>query len=251
MSAIPLPRPRSHPSPAAAATAITFVIANGSADDVEIVVPTSALTLAGFREWTLSDDFPERGRISFLDGEIFIDMSKEALESHNKVKSEISYALMGINKKRKLGEFYIDGCRCSNEEGNVSNVPDAVFASWESLESGRVRFVPGVDDAGEFVAIEGTPDWVLEVVSKSSVRKDTRLLRESYYRAGIPEYWLVDARRDEIAFHILVRGPDGYVDSAEGGGWRTSPLFGRRFRLTRLRNRANHWDYTLRTKALR
>jgi Uma2 family endonuclease len=35
--------------------------------------------------------------------------------------------------------------------------------------------------------LEGTPDWVLEVVSQSSVAKDTKWLRESYHKAGIPE----------------------------------------------------------------
>ena len=32
----------------------------------------------------------------------------------------------------------------------------------------------------------------LEVVSSSSVRKDTVDLRDRYYKAGILEYWLVD-----------------------------------------------------------
>jgi hypothetical protein len=49
----------------------------------EILVPPFAHTLAGFRAWAKSDDFPERGHISFIDQEIIIDMSPEELETHN------------------------------------------------------------------------------------------------------------------------------------------------------------------------
>jgi hypothetical protein len=35
-----------------------------------IRVPTSAATLQGFRRWATSDEFPERGRIPFIDSEI-------------------------------------------------------------------------------------------------------------------------------------------------------------------------------------
>jgi Uma2 family endonuclease len=217
----------------------------------EIVVPPSAHTLAGFRAWARSDEFPERGRISFLGHEIHIDMSPEEIETHNKVKGEVGYVLIGLNKKRKLGEFYSDRALLTNEGANLSTEADAAFATWATLEAGRLRLVPREDEEGEYVELEGTPDWVLEVVSKSSVRKDTRELRERYYRAGIAEYWLIDARGEAIDFQILVRGPDGYVPTGGRGGWQPSPLFGRRFRLTRRRGRMGHWEYTLESKPLR
>ena len=46
----------------------------------------------------------------------------------------------------------------------------------------------------------------LEVVSESSVHKDTVQLRELYWRAGIAEYWLVDARPASPRFDILRHG---------------------------------------------
>ena len=48
--------------------------------DAPVRVPAGALELAGFRRWTNSPSFPERGRISFLDGEMEIDMN--AKETH-------------------------------------------------------------------------------------------------------------------------------------------------------------------------
>ena len=46
-------------------------------DDPAIRIPARAATLAGFRAWALSDEFPERGRFSFINGELFVDMSPE------------------------------------------------------------------------------------------------------------------------------------------------------------------------------
>jgi hypothetical protein len=72
-------------------------------EDVDIVIPESALKLQGFREWSWSDDFPERGRISFLDGELVVDMSKERLDSHVLVKAEI-YRAQARMEGRQRGE---------------------------------------------------------------------------------------------------------------------------------------------------
>ena len=133
----------------------------------------------------------------------------------------------------------------TNVAANVSNNPDASFASWKGLDSGRVRLVPRKGEEDRFKDLEGTPDWVLEVVSDGSEEKDTEWLRDAYHRAGIPEYWLVDARGDEIVFQILYHRKRGYVAAPINNGWQKSRVFGREFRLTRKRTRRNLWDYTL------
>jgi Uma2 family endonuclease len=89
----------------------------------------------------------------------------------------------------------------------------------------------------------------MEIVSKFSVQKDTKSLREKYHRAHIPEYWLIDARGDEIDFQILIWQESGYATSAGKGGWQMSPVFNRRFRLIRRKGRMNLWEYTLQIKA--
>jgi Uma2 family endonuclease len=234
-------------SPGGLSVPCTLILA-----EPELVIPASAHTLAGFRAWAKSNAFPERGRFSFLGEEIFIDMSPEEIETHGKVKGEVSYGIIGLNKKRKLGHFYPDRTLVTNEEANLSTEPDGTFVLWESLESGRVRLIPREDAEGQYLEVEGTPDWVLEIVSKTSVRKDTRLLRQQYHRASIPEYWLIDARDEDIDFQILVREEADYVAAPiERGGWQWSPVFGRLFRLTRRRDRLGYWEYTLQVKARR
>jgi Uma2 family endonuclease len=52
-------------------------------------------------------------------------------------------------------------------------------------------------------------------------------------RAGVPEYWLIDARGDEIDFPVLHRRKTGYAAVPQRDGWQKSKVFGRWFRLTR------------------
>jgi Uma2 family endonuclease len=216
-----------------------------------IRVPVSACTLAGFRVWSNSDTFPESGRISFLGDEIFIDMTHERLESHVKVKFEVTRVPGNLVVEHDLGTFYADGTRIVNEAAELSNEPDAAFVSWASREAGLVRPVPSTTGDGDFTELEGTPDWVLEIVSPSSVGKDTERLRERYHRAGIPEYWLIDARGEEIDFQILEWRATGYVAARRRGGWQKSRVFGRSFRLVRQRDRVDEWQYRLEVKPSR
>jgi Uma2 family endonuclease len=210
-----------------------------------VSIPTSAFTLAGFRDWATSDDFPEHVRAAFLGDEVFIDMSNEEPESHISVKDEFIRTIKNLNRELKLGKFYGDGLLVSNEEANVSNNPDASFYSRQALQSGRARLVPKADRPNRYREMEGTPDWVLEVLSDSSVRKDTQQLREAYHRAGIPEYWLVDARGDEIHFQILYRRKSGYAAAPVKDGWQHSRVFGRSFRLVRQQDEFGLLEYTL------
>ena len=43
---------------------------------------------------------------------------------------------------------------------------------------------------------------MIEIVSDSSVAKDTRRLPAAYHKAGVGEFWLVDARGPETSFTI-------------------------------------------------
>jgi Uma2 family endonuclease len=86
---------------------------------------------------------------------------------------------------------------------------------------------------------------VLEVVSDSSVRKDTQQLREGYWEAGIREYWLVDARKEPLVFDILRHTPKGYRPSPKKDGWIKSNVFGKTFRLIQETNESGDPEYTL------
>ena len=86
---------------------------------------------------------------------------------------------------------------------------------------------------------------VLEVVSASLVEKDTETLPDLYWRAGVPEYWLVDARTDRLEFDIFRHEPAGYAAVRKQAGWLKSRVFGQSFRLARQLDDAGNPEYSL------
>ena len=152
------------------------------------------------------------------------------------------------NEQLDLGELFSDRTLVTNAAAGLSTEPDGTFVTWASYEAGRVRLVPRKDRPGQYKELEGTPDWVLEVVSRSSVLKDTVSLRESYHRARIPEYWLIDARPDPLVFDILRHTPKGYRATPKKEGWVKSAVFGKSFRLTCGLSDLRHPEYTLETR---
>src|SRR5262249_37060874 len=168
-----------------------------------IQIPSWVVALESFRRWSDDDAFPEKGRISFLKGDVWVDMSKEQLFDHNQVKSEINTVLFVLVKTNHLGRYFTDGAYLSNADADVSNQPDGMFVATATLQEGRVRVVEGRGHG--HVELEGTPDLVLEVVRDGSVEKDTVVLRQAYAEAGIREYWLVDGRKEPLRFDVLRR----------------------------------------------
>ena len=225
----------------ASSPAITYFAGPGG---LNVTIPADALSWTGFREWSLSEEFPASGLFTFTPEELIVDMSPEYFESHNCIKTEITAEIHRLTKRRRLGVVFSDRFLYTNEVAGVSTEPDATFVSNESFAQQRCRICrperPGV--AEELV---GSPDWVLEIVSPTSRRKDEQLLRRGYYLAGVAEYWLINALGDEIDFQLLVRGSEGFVPVPPQDGWFHSPVFGAAFRLTREKNARGLWEYTL------
>lgn len=195
-------------------------------DTESIQIPSWVTDLEAFRRWSDADAFPETGQITYLKGEVWVDMSKEQLFDHNQVKTEFTRILAGLVRESAMGRYYGDGAFLSNVDGDVSNQPDGMFVSTENFQQGQVRVVEGRTRG--YVELEGTPDMVLEVVSDSSVEKDTDLLRRAYAEAGIREYWLVDARQQPPRFDLLRLGARGsYVVTRKRSGWVRSEVFDR------------------------
>jgi len=209
-------------------------------------IPPEVKDLASFRRWAQSDRFPENGRICFLNGEVWVDMSKEQAFTHNQVKGQFAKVLTTLAEDHDFGRFFPDGMLLTNVEADLSCQPDGIFVSKKALKGDRLRLVKG--KKGGYVELEGTPDMVLEVVSESSVEKDTVILHNLYWEAGISEYWLVDARGRAVSFEILCRSSDGYTTPRKQGGWIKSPVFGKSFKLTCEIDSIGHPKYQLHVK---
>src|SRR5260370_597108 len=222
------------------------IIVDGPLDEqISLRIPHDIHTLAGFRKWALSDDGPEKLPVMFLGGEVYIDVSKEEIRTHAAVKSEVSRVLWALNREVDFGDLYINGVLVTNVKADVSNNPDMLAVFWESLEKNLVHYVT---KRNRDVEIVGSPDWALEIVSRSSVTKDKRKLRKAYHRARILEYWIIDSRREEMSFVVLHWRKSGYAAAPQHEGWVHSRVFQRDFRLTRKVDRRGAWKYTLAVK---
>jgi Uma2 family endonuclease len=217
-----------------------------SVEGDRVRVPARALELDGFRAWVTSEAMPEDVRATFVRGEVLLEMSPESIESHNKVKTEITAVLATLVRDEDLGEVYCDGTLLSNVKAQVSTEPDLTIASWGCLQSGRLRMTKKANREDDAIEIVGTPDLVVEIVSDASVRKDLVLLRDGYLRARIPEYWMIDARGEDVKFEILALKGRRYVASGRATRLQRSPFFARSFSLTRKKNRIDTWTYVLR-----
>ncbi len=215
--------------------------------EAALSIPATAHELMEFRLWAQTEDFPEQGRIDFLQGGLEIDMSPEDLYTHGTTKLEISTRLQLLVTDRDIGCVFSDRTRISSPAADLSVEPDVVVVLWESLEAGRVREIHAASGKpGRYVELEGAPDLVVEIVGDSSQRKDLERLPKLYAKAGVPELWLIDARGSELHFEVRTLEEGAYRQVAAGtDGWTASEVLGKRFRLARRRVRGERWVYRL------
>ena len=74
--------------------------------DVEI--PPDLKTLDVYREWAKSLDYPTRGRFSFFQGELWMELEKERLFSHNRIKLRIGVVLEQLAADMEIGYVFTD-----------------------------------------------------------------------------------------------------------------------------------------------
>lgn len=52
--------------------------------------------------------------------------------------------------------------------------------------------------------IHGAPDWIIEIVSPSSIRMDYFIKLFKYRTAGVKEYWIVDPEKNRVTVYNFV-----------------------------------------------
>jgi Uma2 family endonuclease len=174
-------------------------------------------------------------------------MSPEDLFTHGTLKGKVYSVSLDLVESADRGYLFVDSTRVSCPGADLSAEPDIVFLSHERLEDHRVHLVPKSSERyGRYVEMEGPPDLIVEIVSDSSVAKDTRRLPERYFRAGVGEFWLIDARKEQLVFQIQSPGENGFQPvSPNADGFLFSQILQRSFRLTRRADRLGNWVYDL------
>lgn len=148
-------------------------------------------TFADFLELVHEDQ-----KADLIDGVIYM-ASPENLE-HNDIVAWLDRVLGIYVRKQRLGRITVNkvAYRLSDREGPE---PDLAFVRTDRLDILRRGYV------------DGAPDLAIEIISPDSVHRDYELKRRQYERAGVQEYWIIDADEQKAVF--LVRGPEGFIEA--------------------------------------
>ena len=199
----------------------------------QIDIPEWVVDLDSFCRWRQQDDVPEKLKAHFIDGRVWVDLHMEELFTHNQVKSAIGDSLGGWIRRNRLGMYLPDGMLYRSEAAALGTEPDGTVVLNATWESGRVSSTAGKKSGATATILIGTPDIVIEILSPSSEDKDFEWLMANYHNAGIPEYWLIDARGPTLRFDIHRHRAKGYIVARKSGGWIKSDVLSKSFRLAR------------------
>ncbi len=208
-----------------------------------ITVPVWVTDLPSFHQWTLSEDFPEEGKLLYFNGNVVVDQSMERL-LHSFIKSEIARGISNWSRQHVPGIVCVDRMRMMNVDADLSAEPDVLFALKASIISGDVT----IEDGNDCLVIEGSPDIVAEVISPSSNYKDTSILPAKYWQAGVKEYWLADSRKTP-SLTIYKRTAKRFIEvKVDADGWMRSNVLNAMCKLTFNADLAKTFEVTLEMK---
>lgn len=137
-------------------------------------------------EYTLEDYYalPDEQRVELIDG-VFYDMSSPRTV-HQDITSIIHFAFYDYIRKSgkncKVFEAPMDVQLCCDNKTMVQ--PDVLVICDRDKIKG--------------FGIYGAPDFVLEVLSKSTRKKDMSVKLAKYLEAGVREFWMIDPYKEVL-----------------------------------------------------
>lgn len=136
--------------------------------------------------------FPEDGcQHEIIDGEHFVNPAPSTY--HQAVSRRLQFSLYAQIELTKRGV--------------VIDAPyDVQLFKHDILQPDLVVVLKEQQHIITLSRIEGTPDLVVEILSQSTASRDRRLKRDTYQRAGVREYWIVDPFEQNIEQLVLRDG---------------------------------------------
>ena len=144
-----------------------------------------------FREWLDEDKKAE-----FINGEII--MHSPVKRKHWAASENLSFLLGLYTRLENLGRVAVEKALIALTRNDYE--PDICFFSKEKATS-------FTDDQMIFPA----PDFVVEILSKSTAKKDKGIKHQDYAAHGIREYWIIDPNRKSIDQYILIGDETEYL----------------------------------------
>ncbi|KYC90368.1 Uma2 family endonuclease [Heyndrickxia sporothermodurans] len=158
-----------------------------------MAIPRNDSTLTYSEYLELGDDI----RYEVIDGQVY-NMSPAPSTKHQAIQREL------------LTEFniYLRGKNCS-----VFGSPLDVCFTEEDNDIKKIKEWVEPDlvvvcdkDKIHEKRIVGVPDLVVEILSKSTAKKDKLIKFNRYQKAGVKEYWIVDPLHETIDVYLLQNG---------------------------------------------
>lgn len=152
------------------------------------------MLMMGGKMHTIEDilALPEGERAELIDGEMF--MMATPTRRHQKIVGWL-HTMIFNHIMRKGGKCEVDlspfAVFLKNDRWNYVEPDVIVICDREKL-----------DDMG----CHGAPDWVLEVVSSSSIAMDYQRKLEAYRSAGVREYWIIDPMKETVTVYDFESG---------------------------------------------
>ncbi|MBQ9478738.1 MAG: Uma2 family endonuclease [Selenomonadaceae bacterium] len=110
--------------------------------------------------------------------------------NHSTIATRIICAFMDYLSERNCGGVFSGGV--SFDADNFL-IPD-------------VSIVCDLSIADRYGNINGAPDLCVEIISRSSVRRDRGKKKDIYERNGVKEYWIIDQISKSIEVYHLIEG---------------------------------------------
>ena len=139
-----------------------------------------------FYEW-LNEDL----KAEFIDGEVVLH--SPVRNAHMTATINLSFLILAWIRRRKLGEVKVEKCLCVFPRNDYE--PDIAFFNAEKAS----QFTA---DTMKFPV----PDFIVEVLSESTEKRDRGIKFDDYEAHGVREYWIIDTFTQVVEQYILRHG---------------------------------------------
>ncbi len=151
-------------------------------------------------EYTVEDleNFPEDAYVELIDGVLY-SLSSPTID-HQTIASSI-WLQLKLHVKNNKGRSIVTIAPCDvhlTENDNKTLMQPDLFITCD-----RSKIVNG--------RIKGAPDFVLEVLSPTTKKKDHSIKLQKYLEAGVREYWLIDQDKQKVIVYLLEEDIDTFL----------------------------------------
>ena len=157
------------------------------------------------------NDIDESMKAEFINGEVVVH--SPVMKRHNQANSLLFQLLKTYSFKHKLGFVGIEKIMSTFTRNDYE--PDLVFFEKERADSFK-----------EDQTLFPVPDFIVEVLSKSTSKYDRGIKFDDYETHQVKEYWIIDPKNEVIEQYVLQDDRYELVLKSSNGSIKSSVIKG-------------------------